>query len=101
MTSKSTARCRDSSALIRLKTSWATGSSTSSVMNLMRAPSSATSSIGITVPRNDRDMSSECLSSQLITNCTLTFGDGISSPSSIPQRRIKASSALACFCSSA
>ncbi|SHW90225.1 Uncharacterised protein [Mycobacteroides abscessus subsp. abscessus] len=70
-------------------------------MNLISAPSRATSSIGMTVPRNDSDIPSEYLSSQLITNCTLTLGEGISSFSSIPHRRIRASSALACFCSSA
>ena len=101
MTSKSTARCRDSSELMRLKTSCATGSLTSSVMNLMSAPSSATSSMGMTVPRIDSDMPSENLSSQVITSCTLTLGGGTSSFSSMPQRRIRASSALACFCSSA
>jgi len=59
------------------------------------------SSMGMTVPRIDSDMPSENLSSQVITSCTLTLGGGTSSFSSMPQRRIRASSALACFCSSA
>ena len=52
-TSKSTARCRDSSLLIFSKTWWHTGSSTSSSRNFSSAPSSATSSIGMTVPSID------------------------------------------------
>ncbi|CAB4917010.1 unannotated protein [freshwater metagenome] len=71
------------------------------MMNFTSAPSRATSSIGMTVPSTVRDSPSECLSSQSMTSLTLMFGSGISSPSSMPHRRMSASSALACFCSSA
>ena len=77
-TSKSTAMCRDSSLLIFSKTWWQTGSCTSSSRNFSSAPSSATSSIGITVPSTDSDMSSEYLSSHSIARRMLMLGSGIS-----------------------
>ncbi|SHT29628.1 Uncharacterised protein [Mycobacteroides abscessus subsp. abscessus] len=55
----------------------------------------------MTVPSTVRERPSEYLSNHSMANRTLMFGSGISSFSSMPHRRIKASSALACFCSSA
>ena len=68
---------------------------------LGRPASPPSGCIGMTVPRTDSDMSSEYLSSHSIARRMFTLGSGSSSPSIMFHRFIRASSALACRCSSA
>ena len=55
----------------------------------------------MTVPSVEIGMLSEYRSSHSMTSRMLLFGKGISPASIIPHRRMSASSALACRCSSA